>query len=206
MDLEAAPENASLCPGTRRRGDVLEQAIFDAVLDQLGTVGYDALTMERVAADARTGKASLYRRWPCKEELVVDALNHRLPALDDPPDTGTVRGDVLELLGRMRRTINSPTGCAIQSLMGSVQRDRGFIRAVHARVIEPRKRMMMEVLRRGAERGEVRPEAVTMLVAESGPALVVHRFLVDGPPITRRTVEAIVDQVVLPMLRPDARP
>lgn len=193
-------QSASVCNPLRRRGEVLEQAIFDAVVDQLAAAGYEALTMEGVAACAGTGKAALYRRWPSKEELVLEALEHRLPVLDDPPDTGTVRGDILMLLGRMTRTVNSPTGCAIQSLMGQ-QRDREFMRAVHRRVIEPRKRMMLDALRRGVERGEVRPDAVSMLVAEVGPAMVIHHFLVDGPPVSRRTIEAIVDQVVLPMVR-----
>ncbi len=186
----------------RRRGQVLESAIFDAVVDQLGTVGYGGLTMEGVAAAAHTGKAALYRRWPSKEELVVDALQHRMPALDDPPDTGSVRNDVLALLGRVAHTVNSPTGCAISSLLSDPLRDPDFLRMVHARVIEPRKSMMMNLLRRGAERGEVRPDAITPLVAEVGPAMVIYHFLTEGPPVRPRTVKAIVDQVVVPMLRP----
>jgi AcrR family transcriptional regulator len=181
---------------------VLEQAIFDAVVEQLGTAGYGGLTMEGVAAAAHTGKAALYRRWPSKEELVIDALQHRMPALDDPPNSGSVRADMLALLGRMARTINSPTGCAIQSVMTESQRDRDFLRLVHTRVIQPRKRMMMDVLRRGAERGEVRPEAISELTAEVGPAMVVYHFLLDGPPVTPRMVKAIVDQALMPMLRP----
>lgn len=196
----AAPLAA--CEPQRRRGQVLESAIFDAVVDQLGTAGYSGLTMEGVAAAAHTGKAALYRRWPSKEELVVDALQHRMPALDDPPDTGSVRDDVLALLGRVARTVNSPTGCAISCLLSDPLRDPEFLRMVHARVIRPRKAMMMNLLRRGAERGEVRPDAITPLVAEVGPAMVIYQFLTEGPPVTPRTVKAIVDQVILPMLRP----
>lgn len=190
------------CEPRRRRGDVLEQAIYDAVVEQLGTVGYGALTMEGVAGQARTGKAALYRRWPSKDELVVDALQHRMPAVEDPPDTGSVRADVLEVLGRMARAINSPTGCAIQNLMSEAQRDRDFLRLVQARVIQPRKRMMMAVLRRAAERGEVRADAGSELVAEVGPAMLIYHFLTKGPPVAQRTVKAIVDQVVMPVLRP----
>lgn len=195
------PPSAS-CEHRRRRGDVLEQAIYDAVVEQLGTVGYGALTMEGVAGQARTGKAALYRRWPSKDELVVDALQHRMPALDDPPDTGSVRTDVLDVLARMALAINSPTGCAIQNLMSEAQRDRDFLRLVHARVIQPRKRMMMDVLRRGAERGEVRKDAGSELLAQVGPAMVIYHVLVQGPPVTPQTVKTIVDSVVLPMLRP----
>src|SRR5215510_10510584 len=80
---------------TRRRGAALEQAIYDAVLDQLQAVGYVGLTMEGVAARAHTGKAALYRRWPRKEDLVVDALEHTLPSPTDLPDHGEVRDDLL---------------------------------------------------------------------------------------------------------------
>lgn len=190
------------CAMTRRRGATLEEAIFDAVLAQLAAVGYGGLTMEGVAAQARTGKATIYRRWPSKDDLIVDALQHRMPPTDDPPDTGSVRSDVLELLTRMARTLNSATGCAIQSLMGESQRDREFLRVVHARVIEPRRQMMLAVLQRGAQRGEVRSDAVSRTVAEVGPAMVVHHFLVEGAPVTQGTLDDIVDQVVLPMLRP----
>ncbi|TDD64977.1 TetR family transcriptional regulator, partial [Actinomadura rubrisoli] len=65
--------------GTRRRGGDLEAAIYEAVFAQLEAVGYRRLTMEGVAAAARTGKAALYRRWPSKDELVTDALKHVLP-------------------------------------------------------------------------------------------------------------------------------
>lgn len=193
---------ATLAEPRRRRGDVLEQAIFDAVIEQLATTGYAGLTMEGVAAAAHTGKAALYRRWPSKEELVIDALQNRMPKLDDPPDTGSIRTDVLALLGRMARTVNSPTGCAISVLLSHPHRDTDFLRMVHARVIGPRKAMMMDVLRRGAERGEVRPQALTPFVAEVGPAMLIYQFLAKGPPIGQRAVKEIVDQVLMPILRP----
>ena len=89
------PSRPPLVP-TRRRGETLEHAIFDAVLDELQAVGYAGLTMEGVAARARTGKAALYRRWPCREDLIVDALHYALPSLADPPDHGNVRDDLLK--------------------------------------------------------------------------------------------------------------
>ena len=191
------------CPaGSRRRGETLERAIFDSVLAEIAETGYDAMTMEGVAARAQTGKAALYRRWPSKQELVLDALHCSMPPVDDPPDTGTIRGDLLTLLGRMAATINSPTGCAMQSVIGNLKRNSEITEAVHTRVIEPRRQLMMDALRRGAERGEVRPEAVTRLVAEVGPSLVLQKFMSEGPPITRKTVEEIVDQVIMPLLRP----
>src|SRR5215218_6373882 len=115
MAASADPVPARPCPpqaATRRRGETLEQAIFQAVLDQLQSVGYARLTMEGVAACAHTGKAALYRRWPRKEDLVVDALDHAMPSLAELPDTGSLREDLLALLRRMAAMVNSATGCA----------------------------------------------------------------------------------------------
>jgi AcrR family transcriptional regulator len=205
MAAPADPTTAPPCapPGRpRRRGQALEQAIFDAVLDQLQAVGYVGLTMEGVAACAQTGKAALYRRWPRKEDLVVDALEHALPSPTDLPDHGDVRDDLLDLLRRMTAMLNSPAGCALQCLMSETERDESFARLLHERVKEPRKRMFLDLLVRAADRGQVRPTAATQLMAEVGPALVMQRFLVDGPPVPDDYVVSVLDEVVLPLLRP----
>ena len=187
---------------SRRRGETLERAIFDAVIDQLQAVGYVGLTMEGVATRAHTGKAALYRRWPGKEELVVDALEHVLPSPTALPDHGTVRDDLLDLLRRLAALLNSPAGCALQCLMAETERDESFARLLHERVKEPRKRMFRDLLVRGVGRGQVRPGAATQLVAEVGPALVMQRFLADGAPVPDDYVVSVVDDVVLPLLRP----
>jgi AcrR family transcriptional regulator len=207
MAAPADPTTAPSCAPpphgrTRRRGETLERAIFDAVLDQLQAVGYVGLTMEGVATRAHTGKAALYRRWPRKEDLVVDALQHALPSPTDLPDHGNVRDDLLDLLRRMTAMLNSPAGCAVQCLMSETERDESFARLLHERVKEPRKRMFLDLLVRGAARGQVRPTAATQLVAEVGPALVMQRFLADGASVPDDYVVSVVDDVVMPLLRP----
>jgi AcrR family transcriptional regulator len=201
-DPTAAPPCAPPHGRTRRRGETLERAIFDAVLDQLQTVGYVGLTMEGVATGAHTGKAALYRRWPRKEDLVVDAIEHALPSPTDLPDHGNARDDLLDLLRRMTAMLNSPTGGALQCLMSETERDESFARLLHERVKEPRKRMFLDLLLRGAARGQVRPAAATQLIAEVGPALVMQRFLADGGPVPDEYVVSVVDDVVMPLLRP----
>jgi AcrR family transcriptional regulator len=201
----ADPTTASPCAPPhgrpRRRGQALEHAIFGAVLDQLQAVGYVGLTMEGVAACAQTGKAALYRRWPRKEDLVVDALEHALPSPTALPDHGDVRDDLLDLLCRLTAMLNSPAGCALQCLMSEAERDESFARLLHERVKEPRKRMFLDLLVRAADRGQVRPEAATQLMAEVGPALVMQRFLIDGPPVPDDFVVSVLDEVVMPLLR-----
>jgi len=189
------------CPPHRRRGETLERAIFDAVLQQLHTVGYAGLTMEGVAACAHTGKAALYRRWAGKDELVVDTIDHVLPSPCDLPDHGDVREDLLDMLRLMTTFLNSPAGCALESLIADIEPDGRFARLLHQRVKEPRKQMLLAVLRRAAERGQVRPEAVTQLVADVGPALLMQRLSADGPPVPDAYVVSVVDDIVMPLLR-----
>jgi len=187
---------------TRRRGETLEQAIFQAVLDQLQSVGYARLTMEGVAGCARTGKAALYRRWPRKEDLVVDALDHAMPSLTDLPDHGDVREDLLELLRRTAAMVNSTTGCALRCLLAEVDREHPFARLLHERVFAPRKRAFRAVLQRAADRGQLRADAAGQLAADVGPALVIQRFLAEGPPVPDDYVVSVLDEVILPLLRP----
>ena len=186
----------------RRRGETLERAIFDAVLDELQRVGLTGLTMEGVAACAHTGKAALYRRWPCKEDLVVDAIAHALPPLAGLPDHGNLRDDLLDLLRQMTAMVNSAAAGALQCLLSEIDRDPRFTRLVHERILAPRKRMFLAALQRAAERGQVRPEAVNQLVADVGPALVVQRFLAEGVPIPDGYLVSVVDDIVMPVLRP----
>jgi AcrR family transcriptional regulator len=208
MAAEAEAERTTVAPPcgpevhTRRRGETLERAIFDAVLYQLQTVGYVGLTMEGIANCAKTGKAALYRRWPSKDDVVVDALEHMLPPLTDTPDHGNVRDDLLEALRRMTAIVNSPSGHALQCLMAETDRDHPFVRLVHERILKPRKQMFLTVLRRAAERGEVRRAALNPLVEQVGPAMVVQRFLAEGPPVPDEYVVSVIDDIVMPLLRP----
>jgi AcrR family transcriptional regulator len=200
-DNDTAPD-ATCEPASRRRGAILEQAIFDAVLTQMNAVGFSGLTMEGVANCAHTGKAAIYRRWPCKEDLVVDALNHALPSFDAPPDTGNVRDDIAEVFRHMLTIINGHAGCAMLALISELDRDHEFIKTVQERVLAPRKAMMLEILERAAARGEIRPDAVNPLVGEAGPALIVHRMFMYGPPVDEAYAQAVLDDVVMPLLRP----
>ncbi|MEE1783173.1 TetR-like C-terminal domain-containing protein [Streptomyces sp. SP17BM10] len=188
----------------RRRGEVLESAIFAATLQQLVTDGYARLTMEGVAAAAQTGKAALYRRWSSKEELVMDALRASLPPAGPAPDTGGLRGDLVEVVTRLRAAMFSESGAAVRAVMSELDHERAhaFLEIVLARVVEPTTRLIAEVLARGAARGEVRPAAVTPLVTDVVPALMLYRIKMCGGAPVRLEPEAIVDEVLLPIVRP----
>ena len=93
--------------GSRRRGKVLETAIFEIVLRELAETGYVNFSIERVAAKAGTSKPVIYRRWPTRARLVYAALRATRPVLSsEPPDTGTVRGDLMVILHRVSEMVD----------------------------------------------------------------------------------------------------
>jgi AcrR family transcriptional regulator len=184
----------------RRRGETLEKAIFGAVVDLLRVDGYAGLTMERVATCAHTGKAALYRRWPHKDDLIVDAINHLLPSMDDLPDQGSVRDELLSLLRRMAELMSSPVGCAFQNLMTEIERNDAFARLLQERVKVPLKRLWLRVLQRAADRGEIRTDAVTQLIADVGPSMLAQYCLTEGSAIPDAFVVSVLDDVVMPLL------
>ncbi|MEU6550927.1 TetR/AcrR family transcriptional regulator [Streptomyces sp. NPDC046915] len=188
----------------RRRGVVLERAILDAALEQLSTVGWNGLTMEGVAAGAQTGKAAVYRRWPSKEDLVVDALQAGLPRLEEAPDLGGVREDLLELCRQARRAMFSRPGFALRAVIHEcdpVQAER-FHGVIFNGVVEPTVRLLRDVITRGIERGEVRPDAANSYVFDAIPAMMMYRSKVGGSEWNDRDLEEMIDQLMLPLLRP----
>ncbi|MDQ4103715.1 MAG: TetR/AcrR family transcriptional regulator [Actinomycetota bacterium] len=186
----------------RRRGDALNEAIFEATLQELTAVGYAELKMEHVAHRARASKGSLYRRWPSRAQLVADAVHHMLPGCVEPPDTGSVREDMLGCLRGFATLLNGPSGEAVRGLMAETIRNPDLMEIIRIRFIDPGIGRFLEVLQRGAVRGEVRATALTPLIASVGPGLLRQHFLVHRSPIPDRVLVEIVDEVVLPLIRP----
>lgn len=188
--------------GPRRRGDTLYAAIYEATLDELAAVGYAELKMEHVAGRARASKGSLYRRWPSRAELVADAVYHTYPSHGETPDTGSVREDLLGCLRKFVSLLNSPSGEAIRGLMAETIRNPDLMEAIRVRFIDPGVAQFLQILRRGAVRGEVRASAVTPRNASLCPDLLRQYFMVHHAPIPEQVLIEIVDEVVLPLVRP----
>jgi AcrR family transcriptional regulator len=186
--------------GPRRRGDALLEAIFEATLAELAESGYNELTMERVANRAKASKGSLYRRWSSRVELVVDAMHHARPYDLDEPDTGNTREDLLRMMRNLAGVHSGPPGEASQGIMIEVLRHPELLQAVRNRFIEPTVASVLEILRRGAVRGEVRPAALTYRIAAVGPDLVRQHRLVYGAPIPDSVIVELVDEILIPLV------
>ncbi|GAA0258234.1 TetR/AcrR family transcriptional regulator [Actinomadura nitritigenes] len=179
----------------RRRGTALEAAILDAVWDELDASGYAGLTIENVAARARTGKQVIYRRWPRRADLVLAALRYRYPSIaDDVPDTGSLRGDVLAVLRRMAQRFGEFGPDLVHGLMAEAHElDPGTFEVIPD--------AMSVILRRAADRGEVAPGAVSPRLARMPADLVRHEMLLTDRPVPDEVLTEIVDELFLPLVR-----
>ena len=184
----------------RRRGQVLEDAILEAAITELTEVGYANLTMERVAIRARASKASVYSRWPTRLELVMDAFYQLMPDPASPPDTGTLREDLITTFQQAARSLAGPAGEVIRALLGDVIPDAGRTAEMRRHSHQLGHQAMEEIARRAVERGEISADAVTPARLEVGPAMLRYHFLFQGPQVSEEDIIAIVDEVVVPAL------
>ena len=189
---------------TRRRGAALERAIFEATLAELAESGYHAFVIDRVARRAHLGRASIYRRWTTKRDLVADAIAYSLPAVKRPPGTGSVRTDLLTCFQEMHRMLDGPALIYVQALAAELH-DPGashLISLVRDRVTLPRLQIVLDILLAGVARGEVRAEAAVPILARTGPALLFQHIFMYGTTASPDIIEEIVDRVILPAARP----
>ncbi|HKF32099.1 MAG TPA: TetR/AcrR family transcriptional regulator [Jatrophihabitantaceae bacterium] len=191
----------------RKRGAELEDAIHDAVFAELSDVGYAGFTVEAVAARAKTGKASIYRRWGTKQDLVVDAFLARFGGPDEIFDelrsdsSATTRGLLVRLATRICE-VSDAAGEVMRAVACEATRDPDLASAVDQKVHGPKRAAFVELLRRGVERGEVRPDAACALYADILPAMLTYRMVLNNQPVTERDAVEIVDHVVLPLIAP----
>lgn len=191
---------------SRRRGAALEDAILEAAYAELASAGYTAFAVEGVAARARTGKASIYRRWPTKAELVMDALMARLPTAAEcgltlELDDSVTTVDALYQVARaIAAVITSPAGDAMRAIKCEAMADPQLAQLIDDRFQAPRREALLDLLKRGVERGEVRPDAVSQLVADVVPAVLSHRVLLQREPLTERDIINIIEQIFIPLV------
>lgn len=188
--------------GSRRRGKVLEAAIFEVVLRDLAETGYVNFSIERVAARAGTSKPVLYRRWPTRARLVYAALRANRPfLLSEPPDTGTVRGDLMVIMHSVSNMVYDIGPEVIFGLIAELlhERDSSLFTEVHER----NSKIMTEILTRGIERGEIAAEKLTPRLAALPLDLVRYQLMVLRLPLSARDIEEIIDRIFLPLVRAD---
>lgn len=186
---------------TRRRGTVLEEAILDAVVEELTESGFAGLTMDRVAERARTNKNAIYRRWPNRLALGIAAYR-RLAKSVQPPDTGNLRDDVLEQLRRANRHWSSPLGSILRDLIAAAGGASELMAQLPDQSADAVAASWLTILGRAVARGEAAPEALHPRVATVAIVLLRNEFVVRGvPSAPDEVLVEIVDEVYLPLVR-----
>jgi AcrR family transcriptional regulator len=182
-------------PG-RPRSERATAAILRAAGELLDRRGLDGLSVDAIAARAGVSKATIYRWWPNKAAIVMDAvLNVTAPQIPFP-DTGSVREDLRrQMRSVVRLFTKTATGRALIALIAQSQHDPITATALHERFITPRRTTAGEVLRRGIGRGELRPDLDVDTAIDTLYGALYYRLLVSGDPLTPRYVDRVIDHI-----------
>lgn len=195
------PEDVRPSRGGRPRDPSRDEVIRAAILRLLAEVGYSGLTMDAVASEAGVGKATIYRRWRTKEDLVVDTVSDMNAAEVVEADTGTVEGDLRVVMRSLVTLVNSPAGAATQALLSSMQHQPALAEAFRNGPMAVWNQAFDAIWERAEARGDVRHGLAGSLLAEAIGAPIVQRWLVNGRPVDDALADAVVDEVALPILR-----
>jgi AcrR family transcriptional regulator len=185
----------------RRRGAELESALLEAAWEELVEAGFGKLTMESVAARAKTGVAVLYRRWPRKDDLVLAAIaNHGAVNPVDVPDTGDLRADMLALLGSINESRSSFTAVVTATFAGLLASSGLTPAEVRERIMANRPLWSDRIYQRAHERGEIDLEKIPPAVLAMPFDLIRLDLLMTLKPAPPERVRAIIDDLFLPLV------
>lgn len=183
-------------PG-RPRSEQAHEAILNAVIELLSEHGLKELTIEAVASRAGVGKTTIYRRWDTKHELVAEALS-RLRPPGAPSDRGSLLDDLAALVALQRERLDaSALPRALPRLLGEAIDDTEFHAEIVARAVQPIRNILTEIVRRGIERGELRPDLDVEAMVDVLHAAPIYRLLMGGG-----SMDAVSDvpQRIVPLL------
>jgi AcrR family transcriptional regulator len=201
--LATVPYNGGTQAGTRGRprDASRDEALRQATLDVMAEVGYRALTMDAVAAKARAGKATIYRRWDSKLDLVIDTCNQLVRREIAEPDTGSLEGDLRDFLLSFTAFLTGPVGKAAQALVGELPHEPELAAAFRDTFLTNQRDVLHRVLDRGAARGELRGDAPRSMIVELAGSALTYRLMITGDPLDQAFVERLLNQVILPLVR-----
>lgn len=175
--------------------------ILEAALDMLAETGYDGMTVDMVAARAKAGKATLYRRWPSKAHLVADAVASLAPAhapLSHVPDTGSLRGDLLALTVADGPSTDERSNRIAAALVSVFTRDPELAAVVQERIIAPQVASIRALLERARDRGEIGQDRDLDLIALTIPAMIAYRLIFMNEQPATDFPRLVIDEILLP--------
>jgi AcrR family transcriptional regulator len=185
-------------PG-RPRSEKARTAILTAAIELLLEQGLHEMSMDDVARRAEVGKATIYRWWPSKEVLGLDALSTAwaTPTPDTQRDTGSLRGDLLAAFGSWLRQLKQrPYGRVVAGLVAEAQTDPGFGQLYRQHFVEPRRAATRHLLQRAMDRGEIPGDTNLEVTLDLLYGPLYHRLLHGHAPLTEHFAEQVIDTVI----------
>jgi len=194
--MTTSSAEATVEPARRGRPRSLdrEREILAAAIQALIDDGYDAMSVEGVAARAGAGKATLYRRWSNKAELVADAIREHVAHEIPLADTGDVRADMRSFLTGFHRAFNGVDGKLLAVFTAERLRNPDLAAAFDERHVKERRAHLYRIVRDAIERGDLPADSDAELLAEVGPAIMVHEFTRRGGNLSRDIVNRVMAQ------------
>lgn len=181
-------------PRGRPRSERARKAILDAATDMFLELGLEAVSMEAVAERAEVSKATIYRWWPSKEVLALDAIYTNWAVVSSSRDTGTLRGDLLSLiLPWVRELGRKPFARIVAQLAARVQTDPDFGELWRERFVEPRRAPARAIFARAVERGEIDRNLKLEVALDLLYGPLYHRLLHGHAPLTERFARDVID-------------
>lgn len=181
----------------RRRSERSHDAIVAATQELLVERGYAAVTIEGIAARAGVGKQTIYRWWPSKAALVLEAYLAGQDAVAPPPAGATAHEDVRALLGWLVAVLDQPIGGhVVAGLVGDLQHDADLARGFRREVVPARRAAMRAALERAQARGEIRADADLELAVDALHGAVFYRLLLSGEPLDGDFADRLADQTL----------
>lgn len=200
MPDPAAPDGSRPTRGGRPRDPSRDLAIRAAILRVLAEGGYAALTMDAVAAEAGVGKATIYRRWRSKADLVADAVTSLSETLTVVPDGGSLEADLRALMRCLVVAVNGPTGAATRALVSVMTHEPQLREAFSAGPMGHWLATFQRVWSRAERRGEVRPGITGTAIAATASAAILQRWLFGVGPVDQAFADEVLSDVVLPLV------
>ena len=176
-----------------------ETELLAVTLRLLQEHGYERLTVDAVATCARASKATVYRRWPSKAELVLAAFIEGIRQVAVAPDTGSLRGDLLHL-GKVVCEQARQHASTIRAVLVEVSRNPELNDAMQHQFLDQREELIRHILQLAINRGEIAEAAIDNDLWDLMPGYLIFRSIIPSRPPTQRTVQALVDHVLIPSL------
>ena len=186
--------------GGRPRDPSRDGAIRSAIVQVLAESGYGGLTMDAVAAAAGVGKATIYRRWRTKSDLVADAVTELADEEFTVPDTGSLEGDLRVLLHGLVSAMNGPLGAATLALLSALPHEQELRDAFRAGPMGQISDAYRQVWTRAVGRGEVHEGVLGSAIASSASSPILQRWLFGGQQVDEAFADEVLAQVVLPLI------